>query len=549
MKNLILLLLLTYNLLASRQVENKIDLSSINFTNIEKEYIKSNTVSLGMSIDNYPFSLQEDNKIVGFSYDYINLIIKKSGLKIEFVMDNWSNILQKFKTKQIDLIDSISYKKNREAYTKFSEAYFEIANVVFARKGEISNYTGLDSLKGKKVGITKDIYYLDTMNELGLFEIIEFTSGSEKMKALAYGKIDVIFSDLITAQRHIKNTGYTNIEILDEIDNKIIKKEDLRIGVNKENIVLFSIINKTMKSITRQEKDTLHQKWFAAKIISSTNQRDINLNKKEKQYLENKQQITMCIDPNWMPFEKFDANGNHIGMTADYYNIFQEILNISIKVIQTKTWDESLKSAKSRNCDILSLVMETPERKKYLRFTTPYLKIPLVLATKLDVPFINNLESTQYKSIGIPRGYAFVEILKNKYKNLNIIEVNNIQDGLSKVNKGELFGYIGTLASISHQFQSGLGGELKIAGKLEESLELGIGIRNDDEILFNILEKLVKSIKREEHQKILNSWLSIKYEKGADYTLVWQILGVVFIIILLILYRQYELKKAIKALD
>ena len=502
-----------------------------------------------MIVDNYPFSFKDNGNVSGFSYDYINLIIKKSGLKIKIEMDNWSNTLSKFKNKKIDLIDVISYKKSREPFTNFSEPYFEISNVIFSRKGEFNNYTGFESLKGKKVAITKDTYYYDDINDLQLFEIVEFTNERDKMKALAYGKVDAIFHNIITAQRHIKSDGYTNIKILEELDSTIVKKEDLRIGVRKEDKVLFSIINKSMDAITIVEKEALNNKWFAAKIEKKTTKNNINLTDEEKQYLKEKKQITMCIDPNWMPFEKLDKHGKHIGMTSEYYNIFKDNLNTDIKVIKTKTWNESLQSAKSRKCDILSLVMETPHRKRYLNFTTPYLSVPIVIATKLDVPFINDIESLQDKSVGITKGYTFIELLKLKYKNLNIVEVKNIDDGLRKVNKGELFGYIGTLATISYQFQSGLRGELKIAGKLEESWELGIGVRNDDEILLNILEKVTKSIDSQKQQQILNNWIAIKYEKDIDHTLIWQILIVVTILIILFIYRQYELKKSINNLQ
>jgi len=270
--------------------------------------------------------------------------------------------------------------------------------------------------------------------------------------------------------------------------------------------------------------------------------------KAEKQYLKEKKQITMCIDPNWMPLEKFDKNGKHIGMTADYYKIFKEKLNTDIKVIKTKNWEESIENVQNRKCDILSLAMETPQRKKYLNFTTPYLSMPIVIATKLDVPFINNIEAIKNKNVGITKGYAFIELLRNKYKNLTIVEVENIEDGLEKVNQGKLFGYIGTLATISHQFQSGLRGELKIAGKFLESWELGIAVRNDDKILLNILEKVVNSVDSQKQQQILNNWISIKYEKGIDYTLIWQILITVLIIGLFILHRQFLLKKSNKNL-
>jgi len=270
----------------------------------------------------------------------------------------------------------------------------------------------------------------------------------------------------------------------------------------------------------------------------------LNLTQAEREYLKNKKQINLCIDPNWMPFEKIDKNGKHIGITADYFDIFRDTLNIDIKLIPSKTWNESIELAKSRKCDVMSLVMETQERKKYLSFTTPYLDIPLVITTKLDTPYITDIESIIDKKIGITKGYAFIEILQEKHPNLNIVEVEDITDGLNKVRKGELFGYIGTLASIGHKFQIEFNGELKIAGKFYEKWELGIGVRSDDKILFDIFQKAIDNIDTKQRQSILNSWISIKYEKGIDYALIWQILTVVLFVILLGIYRHYILKRS-----
>ncbi|QKJ23665.1 ABC transporter substrate-binding protein [Poseidonibacter lekithochrous] len=279
-------------------------------------------------------------------------------------------------------------------------------------------------------------------------------------------------------------------------------------------------------------------------FIYNENINNINLTEKEKKYLKEKKNIIMCIDPNAMPFEKFDENGKHIGMTADYYDIFRNNLKTDITVLKTKTWSESLENVKTRKCDILSLARETSSRKNYLNFSVPYLNVPIVIATKLNVPFINNIEDIKNKRVGIVKGYSYAELLKNKYPNLIMVEVENIQDGLMKVNEGELYGYIGMLPSISLQFQKGLLANLKIAGKLDESSHLGVAVRNDDQILLNVLNKAVKSVNIKKQQEILNNWVSIKYEKGTDYRLVWQILGFVFIIILLFLYRHYILKKA-----
>ncbi len=247
------------------------------------------------------------------------------------------------------------------------------------------------------------------------------------------------------------------------------------------------------------------------------------LTKEEKKYLIDRKEITMCIDPHWMPFEHFDKNGKYEGMTADYFQIFAKILSTEFKVVQSENWTQSIEFAKERKCDIFSLAMETPKRKEYMNFTSPYLVIPLVVATNLEVPFVSDVKDLKGKKIGISTGYAFIEILKTKYPYLEIVEVENIDDGLQRVSNGELFGYIGTLASIGYKLQTKYIGELKVTGKIDEYWKLGIGVRNDDPVLLNILQKAVNSLSSEQNREIFNKWVSINYAKEIDYTLIWEL--------------------------
>ena len=255
----------------------------------------------------------------------------------------------------------------------------------------------------------------------------------------------------------------------------------------------------------------------------------------EKSYLEKKKIIRACVDPNWMPFESLQ-NGKHVGLSADYFELFKRNLSIPIEVVKTDDWMQSLEFAKARKCDILPLAMETQERKEYLNFTSPYLRIPVVLATKPDVAFIADFESIGNKKIGIPEGYSYNEILKKRYPSLNIVDVKNAKEGLEKVRNGELFGYIGTLASVGYFFQKEFTGELKIAGKFDDMWELGIGVRNDDPTLLALFEKAIYSVSDDEKQNILNKWVAINYENGVNYSLIWKILAVVGLIALGVTY-------------
>ena len=114
---------------------------------------------------------------------------------------------------------------------------------------------------------------------------------------------------------------------------------------------------------------------------------EIKFTKEEKAYLEQTPFISMCIDPNWMPFEKNDK-GKHIGISADYFKIIEKKLNKPIKLISTDSWTQTLEYMEKRKCDIISLAMKTPQREKYMDFTNPYITMPLVIATNIDAPLL-----------------------------------------------------------------------------------------------------------------------------------------------------------------
>lgn len=313
-------------------------------------------------------------------------------------------------------------------------------------------------------------------------------------------------------------------------------------------------------SIDPQKVQTIADNFMQAGFIKKGKKLDLKnyiyeykeqeqgFNDQEIAYQHKKKEIKMCIDPNWMPFEAFDKTGKHIGMTADFFKIFSSEAGMPIKVVKTKSWNESVEFAKQRKCDIFSLAMDTPQRKKYMNFTKPYLSIPLVIATKPDVTYIDELSVLNGKKVGIVKGYAFAEILRKKYPNIDIVDVKDIDDGLQQVADGKLFGFIGTIASIGYKFQTKFTGELKISGKFDEKWELGIGVRNDDKELFEMFTKAVDMLTEDEKQRILNKYIAISYQKGFDYTLFWKFLAFVGFIVLIFGYRHYVINKLNKEL-
>jgi len=269
------------------------------------------------------------------------------------------------------------------------------------------------------------------------------------------------------------------------------------------------------------------------------------LNEEQKQYLQKKKELKLCIDPNWMPLDKIEE-GIHEGIGADIMEEISRILKISIRLIPTKQWKESLLKIQRKECDILSLTQETPDRKKYLNFTTPYISTPIVVATKIGIPFVDNLNSIKNRRLGIVENYSMQELLSAKYPNINLVGVSSIQEGLALVQQEKIFGFIDNSIVINHEIQRQHIKDVTITGQFQDTFHLSIASIKDEPILDEILELALLSIPMSKRNEIVNKWSHISYKTQLDYVLIAQIGFFGFALISIFIYWNLQLKEEIK---
>lgn len=512
--------------------------NDFNFSSEELSWIETKkSITVSNQVNWYPYAFNRNGVSEGFLVDYIQLLSNYAGLEVVFITDSWPNLLSKFEKSELDLILPIAMEKNYKLENFYSHKVLDIKYALITKIKD-KNIISLEMLKDKRLALVKGRKSSELIKEKHHdIKIIEFNTPLEALEAVAFDLADATIDDYYAATVMINDNMLSNLHVNSNLFLDYNPEELYMMSKEKK---LISILNKVLKNIDKEKVFAIKSKWNRNVQIMKNN--NIALNYEEKKYLENKQKITMCIDPDWMPLEK-NKNGKHIGMSSDYIKLIQDKIDIPIEMVDTKTWLESIEYAKQRKCDIYSLVMPTPERKLYMNFTKPYLQIPLVLVTRNDEIFYSDVALIKNKKIGIVKGYAYGEILQVKYPTLNLIEVNSLQDGLNKVEKNELFGFIGTLATVGYHIQKSYIGQLKITGKFEEKWNLGIGTRNDEPLLLSIFEKAIDAIEPEKHQEILNKWISVNFEKPSDYSFLLKILGFLGVVFLLLLYRQSQLKK------
>lgn len=516
-------------------------------TSEEQAFIKNHPkVSIGMLPDFNPFSFNENGTGKGVVYDFLDLISKKTGILFECKMDYWPNILPQFRDRQLDVIANISYKEERVPFTLYTTPYYEIPTAIFIRNN-FGKYEGLKSLRGKKVAMTPGIFYGKELREFGGLNLVEFHTYDEMTKALAYGKVDAVIQSLVIIDQIIQKNAYTNVVMAEEFQLPSVGREDLRFGINPDKPELRSIIQKGLDALSDMDRKRIINKWLGAKyikIMEESTKQPIRFTENEKAYINAKGTIKMCINPNRMPFEKINYQGVHEGVVADIFKLIQERSALKLELIETKSWPETLAFAKERKCDIISLASETPERKKYMDFTPAYLSSPLVIVTRTEELFVENLEKVLDKPLAMMHGVTFLDILKTHYPGIRLIEVPTVLQGLNFVRDRKVYGFMDSLATIAYTLQTEGIVDLKIAGKLDEKYKLSIATRNDQPILNTVMQKALNTVTESEKQEIYNKWFAVKFEQAIDYGLIWKIIAGAVTLLLIMMYWNRKLSKA-----
>ena len=526
---------------------------SLELSEKEKAFIKANRViRVSNELDWPPFDFAIGAKPRGYSIDIINLLADRIGIQLEFINGyTWNQLVKKFKQGKLDVLHSLNKTPEREKTGLFTTPYYHIRHhfITMKNKPEITDIRALDR---KIVAIAKgwstESYLVDNYPQI---RILAVANMEEAFKAVSAGEAYATVETTPVASYLIKKLYLNNLKIstwFKELDNG--KTKTLHIMTQKDMPELRSIFNKALASLTPEELETLEKKWFASEdALSETLPGTISLTPEEQTYLKQKGRIRMCVDPDWMPYERINENGGHEGIAADFINLVKNRIGIKIELISTGSWNESLKFAREKKCDILSFLNETPQRKTYLNFSTPLYEEQEAIVTKNDVTFLRGLKSLSGKKVGIVKGYRSEEYIRENHPEIKLIHIKSQTDGLNKVSEGEIFATISSVTAVAYDISRKGLINLKVAGSTELHNSFSIGVRNDDTVLMNIIQKAVMSITEAEKNRILNKWISVKFEHGIDYSMLWKFVAgalILFIAFFFWMSRMAVMNREIK---
>jgi signal transduction histidine kinase len=273
---------------------------------------------------------------------------------------------------------------------------------------------------------------------------------------------------------------------------------------------------------------------FALEITSS-----------EKAYLKTLGPINVCVDPDWSPFEVIDIKGQHVGIAADLLALVAQRTGVSLRLLPTRDWPESLEASKAGRCQVLSLLNQTPARDAWLVFTRPILNDDNILITREEHPYVADLASQENKIMVLPKGTSIQERVQRDFPALKLIITDTEAQALQMVSDRRADMTMRSLIVAAYTIKREGWFNLKIAGQVPGySNQLRMGVVNSHAPLRDILDKGVASITPVERQQIIDRHITITATTAIDYALVNQLLGVIILILLTSLFWMRKISRA-----
>ena len=496
-------------------------LNALEFTQEEKAWITAHgTVSFGSDYSWAPYDFKDKRgKHSGIASDFLALISQKSGLKIEVKMGVWSDILEDMQQGRLDGLSCAVITPKRQEYLYFTLPYVSMPLAIVVQENR-KDIHSLEDLYGKWVAINKGSYLHEWLEKNHPnIKLKLMTSNDASLEAVSFSKVDAYIGNIAVATHIMKTRYLTNLKIINHVKNM---NTDVSIAIDKEHKILYDIIHKTLKSISQEERQKIINRWFT---FSKMDKNSVGLTQKEKEWIGLHPLVKVGVDNAWQPFDFINNEGKHDGMSADYLQLISKKTGLNFVIDKDKKWTEVLQAAKNKQLDMIAAIAPTDERLKYLDFTSPYMKYAFVLVTADINNFFYELSDFNGKRIGVIQAYITEDILKKNYPEIELVTYPNINALLEAVVSNKVDAVFDNVVSMAHHIKKQGYAHLKMVTLGEEKRHIHMAVTKENTVLLSILNKALKSISAAEKNSIRDKWISLKYEKTTDYTLVYKLLG------------------------
>lgn len=170
------------------------------------------TIVVGGDRDYPPYEFIDANgKPSGYNVDLTRAIAEIMGMKVEFRLGAWSEMLSALKSGRVDVLQGISWSEARAKQIDFTPPHTIVYHAIFARR-DSPPASSLEDLRGKKVALHRDGIMHEYLAARGYGKDLVLTpTPADALRLLAAGKCDYALVAMVPGMFIIRENRLTNL--------------------------------------------------------------------------------------------------------------------------------------------------------------------------------------------------------------------------------------------------------------------------------------------------------------------------------------------------
>ena len=497
-------------------------------THEEKEWLVDHKIiTLGANPEWHPIEFKQNNIYQGIAADYIRLIEKILGIRIEVIMDfPWKIMLSKAQNKEIDGITCIAKNEKRKQEFLFTRPYYACPYALITHKNNNTIHE-FKSITNQRIAIEKG-FYLDDYLQKKYPTIQKYYTKStlDAIQAVADQTADAYIGNLLVINYYLKFNHFNQIKI---VQLSPFPETPLQIAIRNDWPELIEMINKAILLIPQDYHAKINTRW------NEYLHKKLVLPAQYSQWLNQHPIIKLGNDPHRFPIDFFNKNHEFSGIAADYLQLISEKLGVAITPLKSISWKESIAMGEQGLVDMFACMSITSQRKELYLFSKPYIVFPTVIFLHENAQFISNLKDLNYKRIAIVEERHILEQIQVDYPLISIQLVENLMDGINLLINQQVDALIDNIASVTFYCAKEGITQIKAGAVTPYQFEARFAVRKDWPEWVNILDLYIDNMSESEKYAIHHKWFKFEQDIIIYWNELWQILIYSLAVIIMIL--------------
>ena len=235
----------------------------------ELAYIQAHPrIKIGNHINWAPFEyIDNAGRYQGLASEYFKLMGEMLGIEFEPVRNkSWLEVTEMVQVGELDVLSCTVQTASNRNFLKFTKPYLSFP-MVLAAANELGYIDDYDQLNGRTVAVVKNSWPHES---LALFHpdvnLLLVNSATEGLLSVLEGRAIGYSGNLAAINYVIKHDGLNGIHIVGQSQRRF----ELAIGVQQDNPILYSIIEKTLARITDAQRQQIYNHWIQLSVLTES---------------------------------------------------------------------------------------------------------------------------------------------------------------------------------------------------------------------------------------------------------------------------------------